>query len=75
MAEIKTTLIEFPEKTLLTRKEVAQLMSIGLSTLDSCIPDEELPRVRLSKRVLFRKVDVEQYITNHVVTSRNSKQR
>ena len=62
MKNEKSMIVEFPEKTLFTRTEAAALLSIGLSTLDSLISDEELPRIRLSKRVLFARGDLEAYI-------------
>ena len=61
----KSIIVEFPEKTLFTRTEAAEILSIGLSTLDSLISDEELPRIRLSKRVLFARGDLEAYILAH----------
>lgn len=63
-------IVEFPQKTLFTRREVASILSIGLSTLDSLISDEELPRIRLSKRVLFARGDLETYILNHRSTGK-----
>lgn len=56
---------EVPEDALLTRQQVASILRIGLSTLDSLIPDSELPRVRLSKRVFVLKADLEAYILAH----------
>ena len=35
---------EWPEKTLFTRQEAAQIMEIGVSTLDSLISYSALPR-------------------------------
>ena len=61
----KSIIVEFPEKTLFTRAEAAEILSIGLSTLDSLISEEELPRIRLSKRVLFARGDLESYILAH----------
>ena len=49
---------EWPEKTLFTRQETAQILGIGLSTLDSLISYSELPRTIVHKRVL-----VENYIS------------
>lgn len=56
---------EIPEDTLLTRQQVISILHIGMSTLDSLIPDSELPRVRLSKRVFVLKKDLEAYILTH----------
>ena len=56
---------EIPEDALLTRQQVVAILHIGMSTLDSPIPDSELPRVRLSKRVFVLKKDLEAYILAH----------
>ena len=56
---------EIPEDALLTRQQVVAILHIGMSTLDSLIPDSELPRVRLSKRVFVLKKDLEVYILAH----------
>ena len=53
---------EWPEKTLFTRQETAQILGIGLSTLDSLIPYSELPRTIIRKRVLIHRRDLENYI-------------
>lgn len=53
---------EFPEKTLFTRHETAQILGIGLSTLDSLISYSELPRTIVHKRVLVHRKDLENYI-------------
>ena len=48
---------EWPEKTLFTRQETAQILGVGLSTLDSLISYSELPRT-----IVHRK-DLENYIS------------
>lgn len=55
---------EWPEKTLFSRQEAAQIMGIGLSTLDSLIPYSELPRTVIHKRVFIHRKELEKYITN-----------
>lgn len=55
-------LTEWPEKTLFTRQETAQILGVGLSTLDSLIPYSELPRTIIRKRVLIHRRDLENYI-------------
>lgn len=55
---------ELPEKTLLTRQETAQILGIGLSTLDSLIDYTSLPRTIIHKRVLFHRKDIESYIAS-----------
>lgn len=66
MKNDKSMIVGLPQKTLFTRAEVAAILSIGLSTLDSCISEEELPRERLSKRVLISRGDLEVYILQEI---------
>ncbi len=54
---------EWPEKTLFTRHETAQILGVGLSTLDSLITYSELPRTIVHKRVLVHRKDLENYIS------------
>lgn len=57
-------IVEWPEKTLFTRQEAAQILGVGLSTLDSLISYTELPRTIVHKRVLFHRKDLESYIAS-----------
>jgi len=57
------TITKWPEKTLFTRQETAQILGIGLSTLDSLISYSELPRTIVHKRVLVHRKDLENYIS------------
>ena len=59
---------EWPDKTLLSRQETAQILGVGVSTLDSLIPYSELPRTIIRKRVLVNRKDLE----NYIVTCRTS---
>lgn len=54
---------EWPEKTLFSRQETAQILGVGLSTLDSLISYSELPRTIVHKRVLVHRKDLENYIS------------
>lgn len=54
---------EWPEKTLFSRQETAQILGVGLSTLDSLISYSELPRTIVHKRVLVHRKDLEHYIS------------
>lgn len=56
------TITEWPEKTLFSRQETAQILGIGVSTLDSLISYTELPRTIIHKRVLIHRKDLESYI-------------
>lgn len=55
-------LVELPGKTLFSRREVAEILGIGISTLDSLVKPEELPRVKIHKRTMFLRNDIEAYI-------------
>ena len=69
---MKTTpyeITEWPEKTLFTRQEAAQIMGIGVSTLDSLISYSDLPRTVIHKRVFIHRKELEKYITKCTVTA------
>jgi excisionase family DNA binding protein len=52
---------------ILSRKQVAQLLQIGQSTLDTRISPEALPRLKLGKCVRFFRSDVERYLARNRV--------
>ena len=56
------SIAEWPAKTLFSRQEAAQILGVGVSTLDSLIPYSELPRTVIRKRVLINRKDLENYI-------------
>jgi excisionase family DNA binding protein len=64
----ETAAMEPPALTLstapdiLTRTQVARLLQIGQSTLDTCIPTKDLPRVKFGKTVRYLRSDVERYV-------------
>jgi excisionase family DNA binding protein len=62
MKSPQLAIVEWPAKTLLSRQETAQILGIGLSTLDSLVSYVELPRTRIHKRVLFHRDDIATYI-------------
>jgi excisionase family DNA binding protein len=47
---------------ILSRKQVARLLQIGQSTLDTRISPEALPRLKLGKCVRFFRSDIERYL-------------
>ena len=57
------SITEWPEKKLFTRQETAQILGIGLSTLDFLISYSELQRTIIYKRVLVHRKDLENYIS------------
>lgn len=70
MALVKKT-IDFPvakctipcmnEDRLLSKKEVLVYLRISMSTLDRILM-KEMPYIKLGKRVLFRKSDIDKYL-------------
>ncbi len=64
MKQTNLAITEWPDKTLFSRKETAQILGIGLSTLDSLISYSELPRTIVHKRVLVHRKDLESYISS-----------
>ncbi|MDR3283669.1 MAG: helix-turn-helix domain-containing protein [Treponema sp.] len=57
------TLETAPE--VLSRKDVAGILKIGISTLDTRIPPAKLPRIKLGKTVRFLRTDVEKFLLRH----------
>jgi excisionase family DNA binding protein len=47
---------------ILTRKQVAKLLQIGQSTLDTCVLASELPKLKFGKTVRYLRSDVERYV-------------
>ncbi|MDL2230024.1 helix-turn-helix domain-containing protein [Treponema sp. OttesenSCG-928-L16] len=56
---------------ILSRKQVAELLQIGLSTLDSKIPASSLPRIKIGKSVRYLRSDVENYIRKQRICGDN----
>jgi excisionase family DNA binding protein len=52
---------------LLTIPQVLERLRISRTTLYRHVKARELPHVKLGKRVLFRKADVEKFITSNLV--------
>lgn len=74
MKEPKLSIVaENPEQTLFDRMSTAKILGIGISTLDSCITAEELPRVKIKKRTYFLRADIEKFILANRVTKTGGK--
>lgn len=67
------SITKWPEKKLFTRQETAQILGIGLSTLDSLVSYSELPRTIIHKRVLVHCKDLENFIASSRTTIGGSK--
>jgi len=50
------------EVKLLTRKETARYLRLGISTVDKMLAQKTIKPVRLGRRVLFRKEDLDRFI-------------
>lgn len=57
--------IPLNEETLLTRKDVCNVLHIGISSLDSLATYKELKRIKIGRHTFFLKEDVMQFILNH----------
>lgn len=58
-------IVEFPNETLLTRKQVKEILKISFAQLDSHIPDNELPRTRMNGHTFVYRDDLAAYIQAH----------
>jgi len=50
------------EKKLLSKKETAKYLSLGISTIDKFLAMKKLKPVRLGRRVLFLQEDLDKFI-------------
>lgn len=64
---------EFPNETLLTRKQVKEILKISYAQLDSHIPDCELPRTRMNGHTFVYRDDLAAYIQAHRSTGSRMK--
>jgi excisionase family DNA binding protein len=49
------------QKLLFTRKEVAQLLSLGLRTVDGLVHSKELRVVRIGRKVLVHRDEIQRF--------------
>jgi len=52
---------------LLTRKEVMRLLRISHGTLDVLMKNKEIPYIKLKRKVLFRKKDIDEFLESKLV--------
>ncbi len=50
------------QERLLTRKDVMEYLQISHGTLHKLIKNQSLPHIKLDRKVLFRKADVEAWL-------------
>lgn len=54
-------------KELMTRAEVLEYLRISNMTLHRLMKDHKFPYIKLGKRVLFRREDIDKYLEAHMV--------
>lgn len=64
-SKVLPEIVEFPNETLLTRKQVKEILKISFAQLDSHIPDKELPRTRMNGHTFVYRDDLAAYIQAH----------
>lgn len=57
-------------KDFLTKAEVMEYLRISRGTLDKLMQRRDIPFVKLEKKVLFRKRDIDVWIESKIVKSR-----
>jgi excisionase family DNA binding protein len=55
------------EEELLTKEEVQKYLKISQSTLNLMMKRKEIPYVKLQRRVLFRKKDIDKFLESKLV--------
>jgi excisionase family DNA binding protein len=58
----------------LTKQEVAEYMKVSLATLERLMR-QGLPHIKLSRRVLFRKADVDRWLESKIVRGPTARRR
>ena len=56
-----------PERDLLTRKEAMEYLRISRGTLDRMMRRRDLPFIKMGKKVLFRKADIDRFLESKIV--------
>jgi len=56
-----------PERDLLTRKETMEYLRISRGMLDRIMKRRDLPFIKLGKKVLFRKSDIDRFLESKLV--------
>jgi len=55
------------ERDLFTRKEIMEYLRISRGTLDRMMKRRDLPFIKLGKKVLFRKQDIDRFLESKLV--------
>ena len=52
---------------LFTKKDVLELLKISTATLDRIMKKKEIPYIKLERKVLFRKSDIDKFLESRLV--------
>jgi len=55
------------ENRLITKKEVQEYLRISSATLDRLIKNKNIPHIKLGRRVLFKKSDIDKFLESKKV--------
>lgn len=64
-------MLAMKKEDLMTRKEVMEYLRISHQTLHKLMKQRAFPYIKLEKRVLFKKTDIDKYIEAHIVPSKS----
>lgn len=59
------------KEDLMTRKDVMEYLRISHQTLHKLMKQRAFSFIKLEKRVLFRKTDIDKYLEAHIVPSKS----
>jgi excisionase family DNA binding protein len=55
------------DKDLMTKVEVREYLRLSRGTLDRLMKKRDIPFIKLEKRVLFRKSDIDAFLKKHLI--------
>lgn len=54
-------------ENLLTKKDVQEYLQVSHGTLDKLMKEKALPYIKLERKVLFRKKDIDEFLESRLV--------
>ena len=70
----KIKILEFPEKTLLTRRETASVLNVSLANFDASI-SKKLERIEIGRRVYCARDSIEKFLGECTNTRREDENK
>jgi len=52
---------------LLSKKQAAEYLNISIGTLEKLMREKELPYIKLERKVLFRKSDIDKFLEDRTI--------